>query len=48
MQVLKDFNLKVDAGEKLALVGSSGSGKSSVIKIIQRLYEVDEGEVNES
>lgn len=46
-QVLRDLNLKVGSGQKLALVGASGSGKSSVIKMIQRLYDVESGEVSE-
>jgi ABC-type multidrug transport system fused ATPase/permease subunit len=44
-QVLRDLNLKVSSGQKLALVGASGSGKSSVIALIQRLYDAESGEV---
>jgi ABC-type transport system involved in cytochrome bd biosynthesis fused ATPase/permease subunit len=43
--VLRGLNLKVSSGQKLALVGASGSGKSSVIALIQRLYEAESGEV---
>lgn len=43
--VLKDFNLTIEPGESLGLVGSTGSGKSSLIKLIQRLYEPDSGEI---
>ena len=46
-QVLKGLNLKLSAGETLALVGASGSGKTSVVKLIQRLYDVESGEVSE-
>lgn len=37
--VLKQFNMKVDAGKSLALVGKSGCGKSSVISLIERFYD---------
>ncbi|CAM6084683.1 unnamed protein product [Calypogeia fissa] len=37
--VFRNLNLKVDAGSSLALVGASGSGKSSVIALIQRFYD---------
>ncbi|KAF5458968.1 hypothetical protein F2P56_022960 [Juglans regia] len=43
--VLKDFNLKVEAGKTVALVGASGSGKSTAIALVQRFYDADEGEV---
>lgn len=41
--VLKDFNLKVKAGKTVALVGASGSGKSTAIALVQRFYDVDDG-----
>lgn len=37
--VLKQFNMKVDAGKSLALVGKSGCGKSSIISLIERFYD---------
>ncbi|KAF7819764.1 putative ABC transporter B family member 8 [Senna tora] len=43
--VLKDFNLKVEAGKTVALVGASGSGKSTAIALLQRFYDADEGVV---
>ena len=43
--VLRDFNLQVGNGEKLALVGHSGSGKSTVMALLQRLYDVDSGAI---
>ena len=43
--VLKDFNLKVGAGKTVALVGASGSGKSTAIALVQRFYDADEGVV---
>ncbi|KAL5768743.1 hypothetical protein ACOSQ2_015526 [Xanthoceras sorbifolium] len=43
--VLKDFNLKVEAGKRVALVGASGSGKSTAIALVQRFYDADDGTV---
>ncbi|KAK9667820.1 hypothetical protein RND81_13G012900 [Saponaria officinalis] len=45
VRVFKDFNLKVRAGQSMALVGQSGSGKSSVISLILRFYDATAGEV---
>ncbi len=41
--VLKDLNLKFEIGEKMAIVGKNGSGKTTFIKLLCRLYEVSEG-----
>ncbi|KAM7280163.1 hypothetical protein ACFE04_007297 [Oxalis oulophora] len=43
--ILKDFCLKVSAGETVALVGGSGSGKSTVISLLQRFYDPLVGEI---
>ncbi|MBQ4246216.1 MAG: ATP-binding cassette domain-containing protein [Succinivibrio sp.] len=43
--VLKNVNLTVPVGSKVALVGNSGGGKSTVCSLIPRLYEIDEGEI---
>ncbi len=43
--VLKDFSLKLNIGEKLAIVGMNGSGKTTMIKLLCRLYDVSEGEI---
>ncbi len=42
---LKNFNLKLNIGEKLAIVGMNGSGKTTMIKLLCRLYDPDEGEI---
>ena len=44
-QVLDDFSLHIQPGESVALVGHTGAGKSSIIKLIARFYEFQEGEI---
>ena len=44
-QVLHDFNLEVRAGHKIALVGATGSGKTTVVNLLMRFYDVDSGEI---
>lgn len=41
--VLEDLNLKIHKGEMIGIVGASGTGKSTLINLIMRLYEVDDG-----
>ncbi|MCS6836011.1 MAG: ABC transporter ATP-binding protein/permease [Anaerolineae bacterium] len=43
--VLRDFNLHIPAGQTLALVGHTGSGKSSIAKLIARFYEFQAGRI---
>lgn len=43
--VLKNLSFKVAAGETLAIVGSTGSGKTSIINVLNRFYEIDSGKV---
>ncbi|UUX33172.1 ABC transporter ATP-binding protein [Fundicoccus culcitae] len=43
--VLKDINLKADKGETVALVGHTGSGKSSIINLLFRFYDPQEGDI---
>lgn len=43
--IYDDFSITVEPGEKIALVGHSGSGKSTFVKLIQRLYDVNGGEI---
>ncbi|EDL33483.1 mCG119594, partial [Mus musculus] len=42
-KVLKGLNLKIKAGETVALVGPSGSGKSTTVQLLQRLYDPEDG-----
>ena len=42
-QVLKGLSLQVQPGQKVAVVGSTGSGKSTLIKLLARLYEAESG-----
>eukprot|EP00074_Homo_sapiens_P065738 XP_011514612.3 phosphatidylcholine translocator ABCB4 isoform X3 [Homo sapiens] len=46
VKILKGLNLKVQSGQTVALVGSSGCGKSTTVQLIQRLYDPDEGTIN--
>ena len=43
--VLEDISFKVNPGETLAIIGATGSGKSSLVHLIPRFYDVTEGEV---
>jgi ATP-binding cassette subfamily B protein len=43
--VLRHLNFKIKPGEHLALVGENGAGKTTIIKLLLRLYDVDEGEI---
>ena len=42
---IKDINIKISAGSKIALVGSSGAGKSTILNLIPRFYDCNEGRV---
>ncbi len=44
-EVLQKFNLNVKAGESIALVGETGSGKSTIVNLLCRFYEPVEGEI---
>ena len=43
--VIRDFNLTVPSGKKVALVGSTGSGKTTVVNLLMRYYDIDSGEI---
>ena len=44
-RVLDDINLRIPAGSTVGIIGSTGSGKSTLVSLIPRLYDADEGEV---
>jgi len=44
-KILNDFSLTINPGEKIALVGENGAGKSTIIKLLARFYDSDEGEI---
>jgi len=43
--VIKDLSIKINPGETMAIVGSTGSGKSTIINILNRFYNIREGQV---
>jgi ATP-binding cassette, subfamily B, bacterial len=45
IEVLKNINLNISAGEKVALVGQSGAGKSTIVQLLMKLYPLTEGSI---
>ena len=43
--ILNGMNLNIEAGKKIALIGESGCGKSTVVNLIERLYDITDGEI---
>lgn len=43
--VIRDFTLTVPSGKKVALVGATGSGKTTIVNLLMRFYEIDSGEI---
>ena len=43
--VLKDLNFEIEAGKMLALVGRTGAGKTSIVNILNRFYQIDSGNI---
>lgn len=43
--VLSDINLKIESGQMIGILGGTGSGKTSLVNLISRIYDVNEGEV---
>lgn len=44
-QVIYDFNLDVKPGQKIALVGATGSGKTTIVNLLMRFYDIDSGSI---
>ncbi|MCM1488816.1 MAG: ABC transporter ATP-binding protein/permease, partial [Firmicutes bacterium] len=44
--ILHDFSLTVPSGKKVALVGATGSGKTTVVNLLMRFYDIDSGEIS--
>jgi ATP-binding cassette, subfamily B, multidrug efflux pump len=42
---LKDINFKINQGETLGIIGATGSGKTTIINLLMRFYDVDQGEI---
>lgn len=43
--VIRNFTLTVPAGKKIALVGATGSGKTTIVNLLMRYYDIDDGEI---
>lgn len=43
--IINDFNAKVKAGQKIAIVGPTGAGKTTVVKLLMRFYELNKGSI---
>ena len=44
-QIIYDFNLDVKPGQKIALVGATGSGKTTIVNLLMRFYDIDSGSI---
>jgi ATP-binding cassette subfamily B (MDR/TAP) protein 1 len=45
LSVLRNFNIKFESGKKIAIVGESGSGKTTIISLLERMYDLNEGRI---
>ena len=43
--IIKDFSAKVNAGEKIAIVGPTGAGKTTMVNLLMKFYEINEGDI---
>jgi len=43
--IIKDFSAKIGAGQKIAIVGPTGAGKTTLVNLLMRFYELDSGEI---
>ena len=44
-EIIHDFSVKIKAGQKVAIVGPTGAGKTTIVNLLMRFYEVNEGEI---
>ncbi|MCD8165392.1 MAG: ABC transporter ATP-binding protein [Bacteroides sp.] len=44
-QILKDINLSIPAGKKIALVGTTGAGKTTILNMLPRFYDIESGDI---
>ena len=44
--ILQNFNLEIKSGQSIAIVGSSGSGKSTILQLLLRFYDIDSGSIS--
>lgn len=44
-QIIHDLNLKVKPGQKIAIVGPTGAGKTTIVKLLMRFYDIDDGAI---
>jgi len=44
-QIIKDFHLEINPGRKIGIVGATGSGKSTLVKLLLRLYKINKGSI---
>ena len=45
-KLIEDFNLKVEPGQRVAIVGPTGCGKTTIINLLMRFYDINSGEIN--
>lgn len=43
--IIKDFSVKVNSGEKIAIVGPTGAGKTTIVNLLMRFYEINDGQI---
>lgn len=43
--IIKDFSAKIESGKKIAIVGPTGAGKTTIVKLLMRFYELNDGEI---